>query len=325
MSDPRRGDGGGRTKPTSAVDLRGLRFAHPVLAASGCLATGHDVPGIVDLHRLGAVVTRSLTFAPSKGWATPRAAETPAGLLSATGPQNPGVEAFLTEDLPRFTKVGVPVIGSVAGSSLDEYVRVASRLHREPGVVALEVYLSCPDDERDGEPVYARPERILEVVGAVARLSQVPVFAKLPPLLPDLVEIARSCVRAGAFGITAVDAVPGLAVDADRLRTRTAVPIGGLSGPAIKPIALAAVYQVARALPEVPIMGVGGIASADDAVEFLLAGAWAVQLGTALLTDPSAHVEIGRGILEYLRSKGLSSPADLRGRLRVRERVEGVP
>jgi dihydroorotate dehydrogenase (NAD+) catalytic subunit len=305
-------------KHSLAVDLNGLRFAHPVLAASGCLATGHDVPGLVDLHKLGGVVSRSLTLAPLKGAPTPRSAETPSGLLSAVGLQNPGVEAFVEHDLPRLLKAGVPVVGSVAGSGLEEFIRVAQILHRQPGVVALEVYLSSPDQERGGEPVYARLDRILEIVGAIARLSSIPVFAKFPPLVPDLVGTARACVRAGAFGLTLVDAMPGLGVDAARLRPKTAIPVAGMSGPALKPLALAAVYQVTRAMPDVPVMGVGGISNGTDAVEFLLAGAWAVQVGTALLVNPAAPVEIARGILDYLREKGVGSPAELRGRLRVR-------
>lgn len=305
-------------KRSLAVDLNGLRFAHPVLAASGCLATGHDVPGLVDLHRLGGVVSRSLTLAPSKGAPTPRSAETPSGLLSAVGLQNPGVEAFLAEDLPRLHRAGVPVIASIAGASPEEFVRVARELQDRPGVVAIEIYLSSPDADRDGDPFYARLDRVLEIVGGVSRLSSLPTFAKLPPLVPDLVETARACVRAGAFGLTLVDAMPGLAVDAQRLRPKTATPVGGLSGPALKPLALAAVFQVARAMPEVPVMGVGGISTGQDAVEFLLAGAWAVQVGTAMLVNPAAPVEIARGILDYLRDKGMASPADLRGRLRVR-------
>ena len=302
-----------------AVDLGGVALANPVLAASGCLGTGSDVPGaLVDLHRLGAVVTRSLTYAGSKGWPTPRAAETPSGVLSAVGMQNPGVQTFLAQDLPRFQKAGVPLIASVAGSSLDEYVHVAGALHLQHGIVGLEVCLSSPDEEREGRPFYSRIERLTEIVGAVARLSRVPVFAKLPAFVPGLVETARACVRAGAFGLTLIDAVPALAVDADRLQTKTAMPVGGLSGPAIKPIALAAVYQVARALPNVPVLGVGGVTTGDDAIEVMLAGAGAVQVGTALLVDPSVHVEISKGIVEYLRVKGLTSPADLRGRLRVR-------
>ena len=303
------------------VDLKGLRFAHPVLAAAGCLATRRDGPGLMDLHRLGGVVTRTLTLAPSKGAPTPRAAETASGMISFVGLQNPGLEEFVAEDLPRLRKAQVPVIVSIAGSSLEEYIRIANALHDLEGIDAMEVYLSGADTERGGEPFYARPDRIHEVVGAVSRLSRLPVFVKLPPLLPDLVETARLCVRDGAHGFTLIDAVPALSVDADRLRPRLAVPVGGLSGPAIKPIALAAVYRVARAMPDVPIMGVGGISTGEDAVEFLLAGAWAVQVGTAMLVNPSAPVEIARGIQAYLKAKGIASPGDLRGRLRVQGEV----
>lgn len=303
---------------TIAVDLNGLVFSHPVLAASGCLSTGRDVPSIVDVHRLAGVVTRSITVAPSRGSVMPRVAETASGLLSHVGMQNPGVDEFLAKDLPRLVRAKVPVIASIAGTRLDQYVRLTTALDRRPGVVALEMYVSTPDEEFADEPFHASPERLNEIVGAVARMSRLPVFVKLPPMLPELVETARVCVRAGAFGLTLIDAVPGLAVDADRLQSRLAAPIGGLSGPAIKPIALAAVYRVAQVMPAVPIMGVGGVATAADAVEFLLAGAWAVQVGTAMLVNPSAPVEIARGIVSYLKEKGISSPADLRGRLRVR-------
>lgn len=300
-----------------AVDLNGVVLPLPVLAAAGCLGTGREAT-LVDLHRLGGVVTRSLTLEPRRGSPTPRMAETPSGLLSWIGLQNAGVEAFLREDLPHLERVGVPVIASVAGSSVEEYLRVTTLLQNRPGIVALEVYLGAPDEERGrGRPFHARPDRISEVVGAVARMSRLPVFAKLPALEPDLVESARACVRAGAHGLTLIDGVPGMAVDAERLRPALAAPVGLLSGPAVKPIALAAVYRVAREMPEVPIMGVGGISTGTDAVEFLLAGAWAVQVGTAMLVDPAAPVEIARGILAYLKDKQLESPAALRGRLRL--------
>jgi len=299
------------------VDLNGVVLPLPVLAAAGCLGTGREAT-LVDLHRLGGVVTMSLTLEPRKGSPTPRMAETPSGLLSWIGLQNAGVEAFLREDLPHLQRVGVPVIASVAGSSVEEYLRVTTLLQNRPGIVALEVYLGAPDEERGrGRPFHARPDRISEVVGAVARMSRLPVFAKLPALEPDLVESARACVRAGAHGLTLIDGVPGMAVDAERLRPALAAPVGLLSGPAVKPIALAAVYRVAREMPEVPIMGVGGISTGTDAVEFLLAGAWAVQVGTAMLVDPAAPVEIARGILAYLKDKQLESPAALRGRLRL--------
>ena len=210
------------------------------------------------------------------------------------GTQNPGVQAFLAHDLPRLRKGGVLLIASVAGSSLNEYVNVAGALHLQEGIVGLEVYLSCPDDEREGEPFYGRIERLTEIVGAVARLSRVPVFAKLPAFVGDRGDRAglrpRGCLRAhvdrrGAGARGRCRAAPDEDRDAGR----------GLSRPAIKPIALAAVYRVARAMPHVPVLGVGGVTTGEDAIEFLLAGAWAVQVGTAMLVDPSAHVEIARG------------------------------
>lgn len=316
-------------KQSLAVDLNGVPFPLPVLAASGCLGTGRDAPALVDLHRLGGVVSRSLTLEPSKGAPTPRMAETPSGLLTSVGVQNPGVEEFVAEDLPRLAKTGVPVVASVAGRSLEEYIRVASHLQARAGVVALELYLGTDDQERGhGDPFYQRVERVVEVVGAVSRMSRLPVFVKLPAMLPDLVETARSCVRTGAHGLTLIDAVPGLAVDSARLKPKLATAVGGLSGPAIKPIALGAVFRVAQAMPDVPIMGVGGVTTGQDAVEFLLAGAWAVQVGTAMLINPSAPVEIAQGLLRYLKDKGVASPADLRGRLRVQgppQGSEGTP
>jgi dihydroorotate dehydrogenase (NAD+) catalytic subunit len=233
------------------------------------------------------------------------------------GLQNAGVRAFVAEDLPRLARTGIPLIASVGGASLQGYIRAASILRGEPGIVGLEVYLSGADEENEGLPFYSRIDRMAEVIGAVSRLSTVPVFAKLPALLPDLVPAARGCVRAGAHGLTLIDAVPGMAVDVRRLRPRLGAVIGGLSGPAIRPIALAAVFRVAQALPQVPVMGVGGISTAEDAVEFLLAGAWAVQVGTALIVNPSAPTEIAQGIAQYLNAKGLASPGDLRERLRL--------
>jgi dihydroorotate dehydrogenase (NAD+) catalytic subunit len=304
-------------KPSLAVDLGGVRFPLPVLAASGCLGTGRELGSLVDVGKLGGVVTRSLTYGPSRGGRSPRVAETSSGIVTAVGLQNPGVRAFLDEDLPRLAQAGLPVIASVAGVTLEEYLSVTSALHVRPGIVALEVYVSGPDQERGGQPFYARIERLAEIVGAVSRLSHVPVFAKLPALLPDLVDAAHACIRVGAHGLTLIDGVPGMTIDPARLRARVAAGVGALSGPAIKPIAVAAVYRVARALPDIPIMGVGGISTAEDALEFLLAGAWAVQLGTALLVNPAAPDEVVSGLAAYLAEKAFSSPADLRGRVRI--------
>ena len=304
-------------KRSLAVDLDGVHLPSPVVAASGCLGTGRELGALVAVDRLGAVVTRSLTYMPNRGAPTPRVAETASGVVTAVGLQNPGVREFLEEDLPRLARAGIPIIASVAGSTLEEYLSVTTALHVRPGIVALEVHVSGPDAERGGQPFYARIERLTEIVGSVSRLSHVPVFAKLPALLPDLVDAAHACVRVGAHGLTLIDGLPGMAIDAARLRAPLSSGVGSLSGPAIKPVALAAVYRVARAMPNVPIMGVGGIASADDAVEFLLAGAWAIQLGTVLLVNPDAPVEVTRGLGAYLDDKRVASPADLRGRVRV--------
>jgi dihydroorotate dehydrogenase (NAD+) catalytic subunit len=304
-------------KPSLAVDLAGVRLPVPVVAASGCLGTGRELGGLVDLGKLGAVVTRTLTYRGDRGAPTPRVAESASGIVTAVGVQNPGVGAFLEEDLPRLARAGVAIVASVGGTTLEEYLSVTTALHVRPGIVALEVYVGGPDDERGGQPFYARIERLAEIVGAVSRLSHVPVFAKLPALLPDLVDAAHACVRVGAHGLTLIDGLPAMSVDAGRLRARLGSGVGTLSGPAIKPVAVAAVYRVASAMPDVPIMGVGGITTAEDAIEFMLAGAWAVQLGTALLVNPDAPAEVSRGLAAYLRDKGVSSPADLRGRVRI--------
>jgi dihydroorotate dehydrogenase (NAD+) catalytic subunit len=304
-------------RPRLSVELAGIRFPLPVLAASGCFGTGREVTGLTDLRKLGGVVTRTLTYEPSRGWPGPRVAETPSGIVTGVGLQNPGVREFVAEDLPRLAKAGLPVFASVAGTSLQGYIRAASVLREEPKIAGLEVYLSAPDEENGGLPFYARIDRMAEVVGAVSRLSRVPVFTKLPALLPDLVPAARALIRAGADGVTLIDAHPGMAVDVRGQRPRLGAVVGGLSGPAIRPIAVAAVFQVARAMPEVPVMGVGGIETAEDAVEFLLAGAWAVQVGTALLTNPSAPGEIALGIAGYLKAKGLATPSDLRDLLHL--------
>jgi dihydroorotate dehydrogenase (NAD+) catalytic subunit len=200
---------------------------------------------------------------------------------------------------------------------VEEYVRLAAFLESAPGVVGLEVYLATPDEELEGRPFLDRPDRAAEVAGSVARRASVPVFAKLPAMSSGLVETAVACVRAGVHGLTLIDGVPAMGVDAVTMRADLGAATGFLSGPAVRPIALRAVYEVARVLPEVPIFGVGGVARPHDAIEMLLAGAWAVQMGTALLADPASPAAVVKGIGAYLQAKGLRSPGDVRGRIRV--------
>jgi dihydroorotate dehydrogenase (NAD+) catalytic subunit len=304
-------------KRSIAVDLGGLSLATPVMVASGCAGTGRELTGLIDTRRVGAMVTRSITLRPRRGDPTPRIAESPAGITWSTGMQNPGIEAFIEDELPRYVRAGAAVIVSIAGSTLEEYVRLTSLLQGRPEISAIEVRLSEPDEELERPVLGAHADRAAEIVGAVARMSMIPVFAKLPSSSPDIVELARGVVRAGAHGLTLLDSPPAMGVDAATLRPSLGPVAGWLSGPALKPLTMRAVFEVARAMPETPIVAVGGVRSGNDAVELLLAGAWAVQVGTATLIDPSAPVEVARGVSNYLKEKRFSSPADLRGRLRV--------
>jgi dihydroorotate dehydrogenase (NAD+) catalytic subunit len=304
-----------RDRVTLAVDLKGVRLPTPVLGASGCFGTGQEMGSLVDLAKVGGIVTKSVTLRPVRGLPTPRMVETPSGMLNAIGLQNPGIEEFIRKDGRFISRVGTPVIVSIAGKSIEEFVRVAARVHEIKGVVAIEANISCPNVERRNQVFACNPDSAAEVVGAIARLSRLPVFAKLTPDVTDIVEVAAACVRAGAHGLSLINTLLGLAIDVNTFRPRLGAVTGGLSGPAIRPVAVRAVFQVARALPEVPIIGMGGIRSAADAIEFLLAGAWAVAIGTANYFNPHVTVEVARGIGEFLAARGLRSPADLRGKV----------
>lgn len=310
-------------KRTLSVDLGGLVLPTPVLIASGCGGTGRELAGLVDLRKVGAVVSRSITMEPRKGSPAPRIAETPSGVVWDTGLQNPGLDAFVDDELPRLAR-GVRAIVSIAGVSLEEYVRLTSGLRGRPEVSAIEVYLSGPDDELHRPVLGVHVDRVTEIVGAVARTSLVPVFAKLASA-GDTVELARAAVRAGASGVTLLASPPALGVDDRRLRPVLGGVTGWLSGPALRPVTLRAVFEVARAMPDVPILATGGARTGADAIELVLAGAWAVQVGTATLVDPAAAVEIAGEIGAYLKEKNLSSPADIRGRIRVPASFSGEP
>ena len=305
-------------KRTLAVDLgAGLVLPTPVMVASGCAGTGRELSGLVDLRKVGGLVTRSITLEARKGSPPPRIAETPSGTVWTTGLQNPGIHVFLDAELPRLARGGAPVMVSIAGGSLEEFARLIGALQTRPEVAAIELHLSGPDDELRRDVLGAHVDRTGEIVGAVARMSLVPVFAKLPMSASDLPELAQAAVRAGAHGLTIGGPPPALGVRSATLRPALGAVMGWMSGPALKPLTLRAVFEVARAVPEAPIIAVGGVRSAEDAVEMLLAGASAVQMGTAVLVDPASPVDVARGIAGYLKAKGLESPQDLRARLRV--------
>jgi len=314
---PAASDSRGSSEPSLAVDLKGVAFPTPVLAASGCFNSGKEMAELVDLGRVGGIVTKSLTLHPTKGLPVPRMAETASGMLNAIGLQNPGVDEFLNKDGPFISTLPVPVVISVAGRSVEEFAQVTLRVRDLPNVVAIEANISCPNVERRNQVFACHPTDAAEVVGAMSRLTTVPVFAKLTADVTNIVDVAEACVRAGAHGLSLVNTLLGMAIDVDTFRPALGAVTGGLSGPAMRPVAIRCVYQVARALPGVPIMGIGGITSARDAVEFLLAGAWGVQVGTASFFNPSAITQITRGIGDFLARRGLVSPSDLTGKVKL--------
>ena len=300
-----------------SVDLDGVRLPTPVLGASGTFGSGKELSKLIDLKGAGGIVTKSVTLEPRRGLPVPRMVETSSGMLNAIGLQNPGLDEFIAKDGPFIASVGVPVIVSIAGKSVNEFVQVAVGVSELPGVVAIEANISCPNVERRNQVFACHPDQAGEVIGSVSRVTRLPVFAKLTADTTDIVEVADACVRAGAHGLSVINTLLGMAIDVETFRPKLGGVTGGLSGPAIRPVAIRCVYQVARAFPDVPIIGIGGIVSAKDAVEFLLAGAWAVQVGTATFFKPDAVVTVAGGIADFLRRKGLSNPAELRGRVRV--------
>ncbi len=298
-----------------ATTLAGMRLRTPVLAASGTFGSGRELAGLVDLGRVGGIVTKSVTPRPVKGLPTPRMAETPSGMLNAIGLQNPGVDAFVEKDGPFIEQAGAPVIVSIAGRSVQEFAEVAVLVSKIRGVVGIEANISCPNVERRGE-VFARdPVAAADVISTVTRMTHLPVLAKLTADVTDIVEVAQAVVRAGAHGLSLINTLLGMAIDVEAFRPRLGAVTGGLSGPAIRAVAVRCVYEVSRALPDVPIVGMGGVVDARSAIEFLLAGAAAVAVGTTNYYNPHATVEIAKGIGEFLAARGMSSPEDLRGRL----------
>jgi dihydroorotate dehydrogenase (NAD+) catalytic subunit len=298
-----------------AVDLGPLRLANPVLAASGTAGSGLDLARLVAARRLGAIVAKSVTLHPRAGRPGPRTAETTGGMLNAIGLQNPGVEAWLADTLPLLD--GLPVIASVAGETVEEYGAVAERLRGASGLLAIEANISCPNVEDRGRVFACRPQATRDAVAAVVARTDLPVFAKLTADVTDITETAAAALDGGATGLTVANTLLGLAIDAETFRPRLGGGTGGLSGPAVKPVALRAVLQVARAFPTVPIVGVGGVRTAADVVEFVLAGATAVAVGTATLADPAAGLALVDALPHWLATRGHRSITALRGAVRL--------
>lgn len=297
-----------------AVEIGGLRLKNPVLAASGTFGYGVEYEGILDLSRLGGIVSKGLYLEPRDGAPPPRIVETPSGLLNAIGLQGVGVRAFVRDVLPRLRAHDTAVVVNVCGETVDEYVEVSRVLDQAEGVHALEINISCPNVRRGGMAFGGDPRLTHEVVAAVRKATRLPVIPKLSPNVGDITVFARAAEEAGADGLSCVNTLLGLAIDVEARRPRLGFGTGGLSGPAIRPVALRMAWQAARAVG-IPVIGIGGISCATDALEFLIAGCRAVQIGTANFVDPGVHEKVLAGIADYLASHGLDDVNDLVGTL----------
>jgi dihydroorotate dehydrogenase (NAD+) catalytic subunit len=294
------------------VDLGGIRLANPVVMASGTFGYGFGYEGLLNPTDVGAIITKATTKQPWAGNSPPRIAETPCGMLNAIGLENPGIEAFLSEHLPRLASSGAVVIVNIAGRTFKEYVELASMIETAKGVSAIEINISCPNVDIGGMQLGTAPRMVSEIVAAVKDKTHLPVIPKLSPNVTDIVEIARAAESAGADAIAMINTLQGMAVDIETKRPVLGNIFGGLSGPAIKPVALRMVYQVYQAV-DIPILGGGGIMSAKDAIEFLLVGATAVSIGTGTFVNPRLAMEVKAGIEDYMERHGHSSLHEIIG------------
>ncbi len=302
---------------SAGVDLSArigkLHLPLPTLMGSGCYGSGEEFAPFVDLRGIGAVVLKSVTRLPRLGNATPRLVQTPAGLLNAIGLQNPGIDWYLEHEIPKYASRPCPLIGSVAAFSVDDYAYVAQRLCARAEIAALEVNISCPNVAAEGETFACDPNLTAQVVRAVRSVTDKPLIVKLSPNVTDIAHIAREAEAAGADALAVINTVRGMAIDVEAWKPRLGNVTGGLSGPAIRPIAVLAVYEVARAV-NIPIVGQGGIETLTDALEFFLAGASAIGIGTANFTDPRIPLRIVAELREYLAARDLRSLAQIVGK-----------
>jgi dihydroorotate dehydrogenase (NAD+) catalytic subunit len=306
-----------------SVDLAGMHLPNPLMTASGCAANGKELHRFFDISELGAFVTKTVLADPRSGRGTPRMAETPSGMLNSIGLQGPGITAFAENDLVWLRSTGARVLASIAGNTASEYAEVAGVLRDSQAfdaVVGVEVNISCPNVANRGLVFACDPLSAASVIALVRETlpPEIPIFAKLSPDVTDIVEIARVCVLAGADGLTMINTLLGMVIDTDLLRPQVAGVTGGLSGPAIRPVAVRAIWQVRAAMlegriPTVPIIGVGGVRTGDDALQLVAAGAGAIQVGTATFNDPRAPLRVNLELAAALQDKGFARFSDAVG------------
>ena len=291
------------------------RFSNPIFTASGCASSGQELSQFFPLTEIGAIVTKSIMTKARTGRATPRMAETPSGMLNSIGLQGPGIDAFLENDIPWLVANSAKIIVSIAGETVDEYGVLARRLRAVPGISAVEVNISCPNVENRGQVFACHPDTATAVIETVRRNigGELPIVAKLSPDVTNIVEIAQSVINAGVDGLALINTLLGMVIDTNTMKPKLAGKTGGLSGPAIRPVAVRAIYQVHQAFPNTPIVGMGGVASGRDAFELVLAGASAVSIGTATFGNPTAVLQIRDQLSELLLEKGITDFRDAIG------------
>ena len=303
-------------KPSMAVEIAGIKLRNPVMPASGTFGYGEEYAPFLDLDKIGAIVTKGLSLKPKAGNPTPRIAETISGMLNAIGLQNVGIEAFIQHKMPFLRTLNTPVIANFFGNTLEEYGEVAKRLNDIPEIAAGELNISCPNVKQGGIVFGTDPKAASEVVALVRKQLQKPLIVKLTPNVTDITVVARAVEEAGADAISCINTITGMSVDIHTRKPRIANRTGGLSGPAIRPIAVRMVHQVVQTV-SVPVIGIGGISRPMDALEFLIVGAKAVQVGTANFVDPSVIQTIIDGIEEFCIDDGIEDIHELIGSLRL--------
>jgi dihydroorotate dehydrogenase (NAD+) catalytic subunit len=301
--------------PDLTVDIGGLKLKNPVMTASGTFGYGEEYAPFIDLNALGAIIVKGLSLKPRMGNPPPRIIETASGMLNAIGLQNVGVHAFIEKKLSYLRTIDVPVIANILGETAEEYQRIAELLSRAEGVHALEVNISCPNVTKGGIAFGANPETAMDVVRKVKSVTSLPIIVKLSPNVTDIAMIAESVESAGANAVSLINTITGMSIDVNKRIPHLKNITGGLSGPAIKPIALRMVWQVVNRV-SIPVIGIGGIMDENDALEFLIAGATAVQIGTANFINPQSTVKILNGLVSYMETHHIPDIHDLIGSLK---------
>jgi len=301
--------------PSLGVEIAGIQFKNPVLAAPGPMGFGREVQSVIDLRAFGGFVTKSVTVEPRAGNPYPQIVQTPAGWLNSLGLPNSGLGAFMTKDLPFLRTLDIPVVVSVAGESIDEFVTLVEWVSQEPGVAAVEINVACPN-VRAGLTFGVAPSLINELISTLRPRSPRPLFVKLTPNVADIAAVARAAEDGGADALALINTILGLSIDVDRRRPKLGGTTGGLSGPAVRPVAVRMVWEVARAC-SIPVIGMGGISSAEDALEFFIAGAHAIAVGSAVIDNPNVATQLCNGLTGYLERNNMSSINEVVGTLEI--------